>query len=88
MGTRARPALVLRAGDEARSHGIERHVAQRGREVILVHDDRAETALPEMTGASAPSMDDAGVAAVHARECAPQPIGVGRYQDKMHQGRG
>jgi hypothetical protein len=80
---RARPAPVPRAGDETRAHRIERYVAQCGREVILVHDDRAETTLPEMTDAPAPRMDYAGIAALHARECAPQPVGIGRHQDEV-----
>ena len=52
--------------------------------MILVHDDRAETALPEMAGAPAPRMNNAGIAAVHAGQRATKSVCVGRHQDKMH----
>ena len=52
--------------------------------MFLVHGDGAEPALPEMTAALAPRLDDAGIAAMHARQRAAQPVGIGRHQDEMH----
>jgi hypothetical protein len=84
MRARARPAPVLRADDQPRAHRIERHVAQGGREMILVHRHRPEAALPEMAGALAARMNDAGVATMHGGERAPQPVNIGRHQNEMH----
>ena len=52
--------------------------------MVLVHDDSAETALPEMTGALAPRVNDTGIAAMHARERAAQPVAIARRQNEMH----
>ncbi len=52
--------------------------------MLLVHHRRAETTLPEMAGAPAPRLNDAGVTAMHRREHAAQPVAVGRHQDQMH----
>jgi hypothetical protein len=54
--------------NQPRPHRIERHVSQRRREMRLVHDDGAKPALPEMAGATAPRMNDAGIAAMHGRQ--------------------
>ena len=50
----------------------------------FVHGDRAEPALPEMTAAFAPRLDDSGIVAMHPRERAAQPVWVGRHQDEVH----
>jgi hypothetical protein len=84
MRARARPAPVLRAGNKPGAHRIERHVAQRGGKVLLVHGHRPEAALPEMAGAFAPGMNDASVATMHRCERAPQPVDIGRHQNEMH----
>jgi len=52
--------------------------------MFLVHGDGAEPALPEMTAALAPRLDDSGIGAMDARECAPQPVGIGRHEDEVH----
>ena len=52
--------------------------------MLLVHGDRAEPALPEMAGAFAPRLDDAGIAAMHPRQRAAQAVGIGRHQDQVH----
>src|ERR1700722_1704143 len=44
----------------------------------------AEPALPEMTAAFAPRLDDAGIAAMHPRERTAQPVGIRRHQDEVH----
>src|SRR5882757_8058518 len=80
----AGPAPVLRAFDQARPHRIERHVAQCRREMRLVEHDGAEPPLPEMTAASAPRMNDAGIAPMHGRERAAQAVGIGRHENEMH----
>jgi hypothetical protein len=79
----ARPAPIPRAADQARPDRIERDVTQRGRQMVLVHRHAAETALPEMPGALAPRMNDAGIFAVNRRQRPAQPIGIGRNQHQM-----
>src|SRR5882757_7377118 len=49
----------------------------------LVHGDGAEPALPEMTAAPAPRLDDAGIASMHARQGAAEPVRIGRHQDEV-----
>ena len=51
--------------------------------MFLVHGNGAEPALPEMSAALAPRLEDAGIAAVHPRQRAAQPVGIGRHQDQM-----
>ena len=51
--------------------------------MFLVHGDGAKPALPEMTGALAPRLDDAGIAAMDTRQRAAQSVGIGRHQDEM-----
>ena len=52
--------------------------------MLLIHRHRAEPALPEMAGALAPRMNDAGVTAMHRRQRPAQAVGVGRHQNQMH----
>src|SRR5260370_3911137 len=68
MRARARPAPILRPPHQPRPHRIERHIAQRRREMCFVHGDGAEPALPEMTAAFAPRLDNAGIATMHTRQ--------------------
>ena len=64
--------------------GLSGDVAQRRGEMLLVHGDGAEPALPEMAAALAPRLDDAGIAAMDPRQRAAQPIRIGRHQDQVH----
>src|SRR5437879_1109624 len=50
----------------------------------FVHGDRAEPALPEMTAAFAPRLDDSRIVTMHPRERAAQPVRVGRHEDEVH----
>jgi RHS repeat-associated protein len=84
MRTRARPPPILRPLHQSRPHRVERHVAQRRGEMLFVHGDGAEPALPEMTAALAPRLDRAGIATMHPRQRPAQPVGIGRHQDQVH----
>jgi hypothetical protein len=84
VGAHTRPRPVLRPRDKARPDWVERYIAQRRREMIFVHRDGTEAPLPEMSGALAPRMNEAGVAPVQRRQRPPQPIIVGRDQDQVH----
>jgi len=48
----------------------------------FVHGDASEASLPEMAGALAQCMDDAGIAAVDRRQRAAQPVGIGRHANE------
>src|SRR3981189_1011528 len=50
----------------------------------FVHGDGAEPALPEMTAAFAPCLDNSGIVTMHPRERAAQSVRVGRHQDEVH----
>jgi hypothetical protein len=50
----------------------------------FVHDDRAETPLPEMAGSSAPRMNGAGITPMHRRQRPAQPVRIGGHQDEVH----
>lgn len=63
MRAGARPASILCPRHQSRPHRIERHVAQRRREMLFVHGNSAEPALPEMSGAPTSRMDDPGARA-------------------------
>ena len=80
----ARPAPVLRPRHQARPHRIERDVAHRRRQVLLVHHHRAEAALPEMPAALAAGLQNAGVAPVGRRQGAAQSVGISGNQDQVH----
>ena len=81
---RARPPPILRPFHQPRPHRIERHVAQCRRQMSFVHGDGAEPTLPEMAAALAPRLDHSGIASMHARQRAAQPIRIGRHQDEVH----
>ena len=59
-------------------------VAQRSGEMFLIHGDRAEPALPEMTATFATRLNDTGITTMHPRKCAAQPVRIGRHQDEVH----
>src|SRR3954454_18908258 len=80
----ARPAPVLSALNQSRTHRIERYVAQRRSEMFLVHDGGAEPALPEMAAAFAPRLDDPGISSMHACKGAPQSVRIGGCEDEVH----
>src|SRR5258705_381182 len=52
--------------------------------MLLVHGDGAEPALPKMSAALAPCLDDTGIAAMQPRQRAAQPVGIGRHENQVH----
>ncbi len=43
-----------------------------------------EPVLPEMTGASTPRLDDAGIVTMPTRKRATQPVRIGWHKDEVH----
>ena len=80
----ARPGPVDRAIGEARPNRSEGDIAKCCAEMGLVQRNAAEPPLPEMPGPLEPGMDDTGIAAMHSRERAADPIGIVRHQDQVH----
>ena len=46
MSRRAAPAITAWCLDQSGAHGVELHVPRRGQEVVFIHDERGEAALP------------------------------------------
>jgi len=44
----APPAITAWCLDRSGAHGVELHVPRRGQEVVFIHDERGEAALPQM----------------------------------------
>ncbi|MFZ0208663.1 MAG: hypothetical protein WAL59_21585 [Roseiarcus sp.] len=74
VGARARPLPIFRAADQSRSHGVQRHIAEGGGQMRLVHRDAAEPSLPEVAGAFTPRVDHARVTPMHARQRSTQTV--------------
>ena len=47
VSRRAAPALTAWCLDQSGAHGVELHVPRRGQEVVFIHDERGEAALPQ-----------------------------------------
>jgi hypothetical protein len=60
------------------------HMPQHRREMMLVHGNGAEPALPEKAGAFAPGPGDASMVGVRTRKRATPPVWIGRYENQMH----
>ena len=83
MRTRTRPKPIPRPINEPRPHRIEGDIAQRRRQMRLVHRHGAKPTLPKMTGRLLTRMNMSGILSMHFRERTPQTIGIGRVQDEM-----
>jgi hypothetical protein len=74
---------VLGALNQPRPHGIERHIAHRIHQMLLVERRRAEPALKQMAGLARAGVDEAGVEPAPPRQRQPQALAVLRRQDEM-----
>ena len=68
MGAHARMRPVLRPRREPRRRRVQRDVAGRVHEMILVERDLAEPALKQMAGLARAGVDEAGIEAAPPRE--------------------
>jgi len=75
---------VLRLGDQAGSDRIERDIAHRGDQMLLIQGNRAEAPLKQMTGLARPGVHEARIEPVRARQRQSEPSGVGGREDQMH----
>ena len=74
----ARPAPVLGPLDEPRSDRVQRHIARRRHQMLLVHRRRAEPRLEQMPGHAEPGIDRGRIAPMGLTERAAKqflPIG-------------
>ena len=59
-------------------------MAHRVRQMLFIHDHRAEPALPQMPRPAMACVDISRVTAMRVGEGAPQSVGVGGDDDQMH----
>ena len=52
--------------------------------MLLIHGDRAEPDMPEMTGPLAPRRDCTGIGPMHPRQRGTQAVCVGGYENEMN----
>lgn len=83
LGPDARPAPVRRPPDQPRPDRVERDVAQSRAQMRLVHRHAAEPPLPEMARPPQPGMNVPRIAAMHRRQRAADPVGIGGHEDEM-----
>jgi hypothetical protein len=81
---RARPRPVHRPLAQARADRIHRDVPDRRHQMIFVHRNATESALPEMPGPTLPGVHMAGVSTMQRGERSPQPVVVRRHQDQVN----
>ena len=60
-------------GTQMRSARIERHIARRRHQMLLVERDRAEPALKQMAGLARAGVDEAGVEPAPRDSASPKP---------------
>jgi hypothetical protein len=55
---------VLRAAGEPRSHRVQRNIARRHHQMVLVHGDGADARLKQASGHAQPRIDESAIAPV------------------------
>src|SRR5208283_2329066 len=70
--------------DQSGAHGVELHVPRRGQEVVFIHDERGEAALPQVPSPPFPEVDPSRVAAMCLADGATQALGGLRDNDQMN----
>lgn len=83
MGPGARPGPGFRPLDEAAPHRVQLDVAKAGVKMRLVHRDRSEATLPEMSAPAPAAVDLDGIAGVRRRQGRPQAVFMRRHQDEV-----
>src|SRR5271166_2397459 len=71
-------------GPIRRAHGLELHVPRRGQEVVFIHDERGEAALPQVPSPALPEVDPPRVPAMYLADGATQALGGLRDNDQVN----
>lgn len=83
MGAHAGPWPVLRARHQPRAYRIQADITYRRDQMRLVHCDRRETALEEMTAPAAARVDEGRIAAVRIAERPRKTCLIARRKHEM-----
>ncbi len=78
----APPAITAWCLDRSGAHGVELHVPRRGQEVVFIHDERGEAALPEVPSPALPDGDPPRVPPMCLADGATQALGGLRDNDQ------
>ena len=71
----AAPAIMAWRLDQSGAHGLEFHVPRRGEEVVFIHDERGEAALPQVPSPALPDVDPPRVPPMCLADDATQALG-------------
>ena len=78
------PARCARTLDQSRPSRIERHIARRRHQMLLVHDDGAKARLKQMPGQAQPRIDDAALTPMRFAQGAAECLRRRGREDPMH----
>src|SRR5208337_386277 len=84
VSRRAAPAMTAWRLDQSGAHGVELHVPRRGQEVVFIHDERGEAALPQVPSPALPEVDRPRVPAMCLADGATQALGELRDNDQVN----
>jgi hypothetical protein len=84
VSRRAAPAITAWCLDQSGAHGVELHVPRRGQEVVFIHDERGEAALPQVPSPALPEVDPPRVPATCLADGATQALGGLRDNDQVN----
>src|SRR5271157_2649235 len=84
VSRRAAPAITAWCLDQSGAHVVELHVPRRGQEVVFIHDERGEAALPQVPSPALPEVDPPRVPATCLADGATQALGGLRDNDQVN----
>ena len=84
VSRRAAPAITAWCLDQSGAHGVELHVPRRGQEVVFIHDERGEAALPRVPSPALPEVDPPRVPPMCLADGATQALGGLRDNDQVN----
>src|SRR5271165_6915350 len=80
----APPAITAWCLDRSGAHGVELHIPRRGQEVVFIHDERGEAALPQVPSPALPEVDPPRVPPMCLADGATQALGGLRDNDQVN----
>ena len=84
VSRRAAPAITAWCLDQSGTHRVELQVPRRGQEMIFVHDERGEAALPQVPSPALTEVDPPRVPAMCLADDATQALGGLRDNDQVN----
>ena len=84
VSRRAAPAITAWCLDQPGAHGVELHVPRRGQEVVFIHEERGEAALPQVPSPALPEVDPPRVPAMCPADSTTQALGGLRDNDQVN----